>query len=188
MCSSDLGLSDLSGGFAGHGHQLLWDCCLTQLSAFPSRHASPAASLWETVSALHQANTAQRHGIDQAAFSQISLLSNGVSVEKSKSASTRTRPVSSASSPRETSHMLSGSTRRGGLSSMLEIKRYGPPIFGAPAAEGHDAAQAFIEALARSQPLESPLRDLCKGYAENRRKRAASFGRDFMFSRGTGIY
>jgi ankyrin repeat protein len=68
----------------------------------------------------------------------------------------------------------------------VEDERYGPPIFAALATGSDEAVQALLDVQAEIQPLQSPLHDLCRQYAEGDNKRT-KFGRGFAFSRHRSV-
>ena len=204
--------SGVSSNVAGHGHEMLRNCCLAQLNASinqdvdipdPLPPAAEAAQLRETISlkfpfidysvrnVLRHANSAQQNAMDQGDFLANFSLKRWIFLNNALERYDVRRYKESASllyilAEKNLANLIRICPQRESCSD-VEYERYGLPLFAALATGSHEAVLTFLEVQAETQPQESLLRHLCKEYSENRNKRTY-FGRNFTFSRHRSVF
>ncbi|KAL8335873.1 hypothetical protein RB598_009864 [Gaeumannomyces tritici] len=202
-----------SGNFEGHSHEVLKDCCLSQLNApishivdapdTPPQDAEAAKSTREALqhnfpfleyavlNTLHHANSAQQHGKDQETYIKDFPLPRWVVLNNVLERHTVRRYTASVSlcyllAERNLPHLVY-SYPDPTVFFTVEQERYGPPIFAALAMENDDTIQAILQSFQMQiqHPHPSP-NDLVALYNQNKGEKF-SFGRGFTFSRKRGI-
>jgi hypothetical protein len=202
----------VSGNFVGHGHEILRNCCLTQLNASinqdidipdPLPQASKAAQLRETIgikfpfleysvlNILHHANSAQQNEIGQGDFLAKFPLQRWIFLYNALEKFDIRRYTESVSflyilAEKNLANLIRIHPQRESCFN-VESERYGLPILAALATGSHEAVQRFLEVQAEVHPQEPLLHHLCKQYSEKRNKRTNS-SRNFTFSPRRSIF
>jgi Cdc6-like AAA superfamily ATPase len=197
--------SGASGNFVGHSHEILRNCCLTQLNSIsqgidipdPLPRASETAQLRDTISLkfpfleysvsniLCHANSAQENTIEQGDFLanfplQQWILLNNTLIRHNIRRYTKSVSLIYIFAEKNLANLIRVHPRRA-FCFDVENERYGAPILAALVTGSYKAIQAFIEVQAEIQSQELQIHRLCKQYSENRNK-ATNISRNFTFS------
>jgi ankyrin repeat protein len=207
--------SDLGGNFEGVSHERLKQCCLNYTridiaaslkiaGRLPTANTQQAAKLREsanqkfplleyaTRNVLYHADAAEEGGISQLGFLHDFQLADWIKLDNLFERHEVRRHTAGASSL----YILSESN----LPALIKVhplrqscfqeedERYGTPFLAALATDSDRAVEAFVEVWLEMVPQESPFRDLCKHFSENRKngKNRNKIGRNFTFSRKRG--
>jgi ankyrin repeat protein len=192
--------SGASVNVAGHSHEILRNCCLSQVKAVVSKVDRPcegqnlrdALSLefpflgYSIDNVLRHANSAQSGGVDQVLFVQSFALPQWIKVKNSL----ERYPIRRYE---ETANLLYVLAEHN-LAELIQIYprndsfyglgsgRYGPPILAAVATGSEEAARALLDlGIRQVQWSEAQKHDLLSQYPGKGRKSGA-IGRDFKFS------
>ncbi|KAL8364620.1 hypothetical protein RB595_003759 [Gaeumannomyces hyphopodioides] len=206
--------SEASGNFEGHSHSVLKDCCLAQLNApirqtvdipdAPPQDAGAAKSIREALqynfpfleyavlNALHHANSAQQHGVEQEklpedfSLSQWAILNNALERHAIRRY-TKTVDLVYILAEKNLAHLIRIHHQPTAFFAVGE-ERYGPPIFAALATESYEAVEAILQGIQKtSQSLPPPFHhDLEALYRQNK-GRYHKFSRQMVFSQQQGV-
>ncbi|KAM3077020.1 hypothetical protein ACMFMF_004934 [Clarireedia jacksonii] len=200
--------SGLSGEFAGHGHEILRNCCLAQVNTQISQQIDipdPLPQLFEAaatlrkavrlkfpfleysvLNVLYHADSAQQNAIEQGDFLakfplQQWIFFNNILEEFDYRRYTKSASIFYILAEKNLADLIRIHPHR---EPCFEFKdeRYGPPIFAAVVAGSYKAVKALMEKEAITKPLTSPLHDLCKQYPSKKNKKL-SIRYNFTFSR-----
>ncbi|KAK0640873.1 ankyrin repeat-containing domain protein [Cercophora newfieldiana] len=196
---------EAADNIAGHSHELLRDCCLSQVKAvapqinkiFGTDQLRQYPFLaYATHNVLHHADRSQRCGIDQTLFLGGFGLSDWIAVHNAVSRDLEESPSRQYQTPVSLLYVLAERN----LTDLIKIypfkescfaaekKHYGPPILAAVATESDDAVQAlFSLELKRLQWSEPQIQELHKQYPGKRRKHTG-IGLKFREERGVFSY
>jgi hypothetical protein len=199
--------SGFTENIAGHSHRFLSDICLAQMNASiseaieipdPLPKGAETKQLREAIRlkfpfveyavqhVLRHADCAQQNGLDESDFlttfprQRWIVLNNTLEQYQIR----RYTPEASLVYLLAEYNLAALIRIHPDNRSCLDPKdeRYGPPILAALATGSHEATRAFLEALAKTEPSDSPIQRLWKNYPGNRENRAGP-GRDFTFFR-----
>lgn len=201
-----------SDNLAGHSHELLRDCCLSQLKSSinsyinvpdPLPAASKSLELGKTIrlkfpfleysilNILHHANSAQQNSMDQEESLVKFPLQRWIFFNNALERYEVRRYTKSTSllyilAEKNLADLIHIHPQR---SSFFEVEsgRYGLPLLAALALGNHEAVLEFLQIEAEMQPQVPVLRYLCKEYSDDETRRASP-GRDFTFSHNRNIF
>ncbi|KAK3347052.1 ankyrin repeat-containing domain protein [Lasiosphaeria hispida] len=203
--------SGVSNNYAGHGHQVLRDCCLSQLNTatnssvgvqdtsvktpmpVSSREMSQAVRReypfldYSVHNVLRHANDAQKHGMEQTAFLDDFPLQQWITLHNTLEKFPVRQHKESVGflyilAQTNSAELIKKIPLRTGSCFHAGPGRYGPPILAAIVNESSEAVQALLEAEARAHPPESLLHEVCKQHF-GRREGLTKLSRDFIFSK-----
>jgi len=197
--------SGSSANVPGHSHELLRDCCSSQVEVVVSRisKTSEAKELRNSISrefpfltyavenVLRHANSAQKYDLNQLGFLDSFALPHWITVKNAL----EKFPVRQYSESINLLYIFAEDN----LAELIKIcprkescfelgsGRYGPPILASIATGSEDALQALSDVELRAQLSESEIQDLLKQYPEKKNK-SARIGRDFNFPKTKGVF
>ncbi|KAK4443582.1 Inversin [Podospora aff. communis PSN243] len=197
--------SGASVNVAGHSHEMLRDCCLSQAKAAVSRigqtsqNQEPRDALalefpflgYSVDNVLRHSNSAQSEGVDQALFMQSFGLPQWIQIKNT----VERHPIRHYKKAASLLYILA-EHNLAGLIKIYPFKhscfdlgsgRYGPPVFAAVATGSDEAGRALLgHEMRQAQWSEAKMNDLLSQYPGTRKK-PGPIGRNFKFSSKTTI-